>query len=283
MVKSRSSSQPAEPLRWFVTGASSGLGAAVARVALDRGDHVIATARDAARVIAQDEDRMQAWSLDLSDRDTRAASMAGICRDHPDVDVVVANAGYGLLGAFEETADHEIREAFEVNLFGALDVIRAYLPGMRDRGWGRIVVMSSVVGVTSGAGGSGYAGPKAALEAVADALGAEVEPFGVDVMIVEPGAFRTDFGGRSLRLARPIDAYESSVGIARDAFVAGHGSQRGDPTRAAQIIVDAALSSSVPRRLPLGPDAVAVLRNHYADRTAEVDAWEAPATATDFR
>ncbi|MCQ4041444.1 SDR family NAD(P)-dependent oxidoreductase [Streptantibioticus rubrisoli] len=271
------------PLRWLVTGASSGLGAAVAEAALARGDEVMATARDTARLdplVSRAPGRVRAIGLDLSDRAGTRAKVAEIAR--ADVDVLVNNAGYGLMGAFEEATDEQLREAFEVNLFGGLELTRALLPGMRERRWGRIVQMSSIIGVTSGLGGAGYAGPKAALEAVSDSIAGEVASFGVHVTVVEPGAFRTDFGGRSLRLTSPLPAYQPIVGPSRDAFVANHGTQRGNPERAAQAILDAVLSPRPPRRLPLGPDAFTVLRAHYAARLSELDALEPTAAVTDY-
>jgi short-subunit dehydrogenase len=270
-------------LRWLVTGASSGLGAALAAAAVARGDEVIATARDAARLqrlVDQAPGRVQALALDLADRTATRAAAAEIARDR--VDVLVNNAGYGLMGAFEEATDAQLREAFEVNLFGGLELVRALLPGLRERGWGRVVQVSSLIGVTSGPGGGGYAGPKAALEAVSDSIAAEVAAFGVHVTIVEPGAFRTDFGGRSLRLAGQLPAYQATIGAACDAFIASHGTQRGDPDRAARAILAAVLGPRPPRRLPLGPDAFTVLRAHYAARLAELDALEPAVPATDY-
>lgn len=271
------------PLRWLVTGASSGLGAAVAEAAIARGDEVIATARDAARLdrlAGQAPGRVRAVGLDLSDRAATRAKAAEFA--HAGVDVLVNNAGYGLMGAFEEAADEQLREAFEVNLFGAAELTRALLPGMREQGWGRIVQMSSIIGVTSGPGGGGYAGPKAALEALSDSIAAEVASFGIHVTIVEPGAFRTDFGGRSLRLTDQLPAYQPVIGPSRDAFIASHGTQRGNPRRAAQAIIDAILAPQPPRRLPLGPDAFAVLRAHYTARLTELNALEPVAAVTDY-
>ncbi|MGD3108733.1 SDR family NAD(P)-dependent oxidoreductase [Streptomyces sp. YGL11-2] len=270
-------------LRWLVTGASSGLGAAVAEAAIARGDEVIATARDAARLdrlVSRAADRVRAVELDLSDPVGARATIADIAR--AGIDVLVNNAGYGLIGAFEEATDGQLREAFEVNLFGGLELTRALLPFMRERSWGRIVQMSSIVGVTSGLGGAAYAGPKAALEAVSDSIAAEVAPFGIHLTIVEPGAFRTDFGGRSLRLTDQLPEYRSIVGPPRNAFLAHHGTQRGNPARAAQAILDAVLSPQPPRRLPLGPDAFGVLRAHYTARLSELDALEPTAAVTDY-
>jgi short-subunit dehydrogenase len=265
----------------MVTGAGSGLGQAIANAVINRGDDVVVTARDTdrlRRLVDRAPDRVRAVALELSS----PPDVEAVARDMSTVDVLVNNAGYGLMGAFEEAGDAQLREAFEANLFGALALTRAVLPAMRERGWGRVVQMSSIIGVTSGPGGAGYAGPKAALEAMSDAIAAEVAPFGIHVTVVEPGAFRTDFSGRSLRLTEAMPAYEPIIGAARDAFAASHGTQRGDPERAASAIVEAVLSATPPRRLPLGADALAVLRRHYTDRLSELDDLPTGAGDTDL-
>src|SRR6478735_3641088 len=207
-------------MKWMITGTSSGFGRALALAARDAGHDVIATARDLDEIA--DLDGMRHERLDLAEP---------LAIDARDVDVLVNNAGFGLLGAFEELTDAQLRESFEVNLFGHLSLTRAVLPGMRERGYGRIVQLSSVIGVTSGLGGTAYAGPKAALEAISVALAAEVKPFGVGVTIVQPGPFRTGFGGARLRWARSHPAYKDLIGPPRRAFEAGHGAQPNDPAK----------------------------------------------------
>ncbi len=186
-------------MRWLITGTSSGFGAALATVARAAGHEVVATTRAGGGDL----------HLDLRDPESirAAAAAAG------DVDVLVNNAGFGLLGAFEELTDAELRDAFEVNLLGPLTLTRALLPGMRSRRFGRIVQLSSVVGVTSGPGGAAYAGPKAALEAASVALAGEVRHLGIRVTIVQPGPFRTAFGGAGLRWSTPLPGPNADVKV----------------------------------------------------------------------
>ena len=173
-----------EPDVWLVTGASSGFGRAIAEVALEVGYRVVATARDVGAlsdIVDRYSDRAQALSLDVTD----PSSIARAIQEAGRIDLLVNNPGFGLLGAFEDLDDEELRFSFETNLFGALDMARSVLPGMRERRYGHIVQMSSVVGVTSGLGGSAYAGPKAALEAVSIAIAAEVAAWDIGVTIVD--------------------------------------------------------------------------------------------------
>jgi len=257
---------------WMITGASSGLGAALARAVTDHGDHVVATSRGGDGV-----------PLDVTDDWSIRGAVAHALDLHGRIDVLVNNAGYGLLGAFEECTDTELREAFETNLFGAMAVTRAVLPIMRAQRGGHIVQMSSVVGVTSGPGGTGYVAPKAALEAWSEALAAEVAHLDVKVTIVEPGPFRTDFSGRSLKVAEPMEAYASLIGPATAAFTAGHGRQPNDPYRGAQAIIAAVEAEHPPLRLPLGVEAYGWLRAYLTGRVDALSAAEELGGDTAFR
>ncbi|WCB93059.1 FabG-like 3-oxoacyl-(acyl-carrier-protein) reductase [Baekduia alba] len=254
---------------WFITGASSGFGRAIAEVAVARGHPVIATARDVTTVA---DLGAHALALDVSDPASVDAAVARAVALTGGIDVLVNNAGYGLLGAVEDVGDAELRAAYETNLFGPMRLARAVLPGMRRRGGGRIVQMSSVIGVTSGLGGSAYAGPKAALAAMSESLAAEVAGWGIRVTIVEPGAFRTDFSGRSLRVAEISPPYAEVVGPPSRAFRDGHGTQAGDPRRGAEAIVAAVALDDPPLRLPLGDDASTWIAAYLRDR---LDALEA--------
>ncbi|RKQ86180.1 short-subunit dehydrogenase [Solirubrobacter pauli] len=242
----------------MITGTSSGFGAALATVARAAGHEVVATTRAGGGDL----------HLDLRDPESirAAAAAAG------DVDVLVNNAGFGLLGAFEELTDAELRDAFEVNLLGPLTLTRALLPGMRSRRFGRIVQLSSVVGVTSGPGGAAYAGPKAALEAASVALAGEVRHLGIRVTIVQPGPFRTAFGGAGLRWSTPLPDYAEVIGPPRAALEAGHGRQPNDPARGAAAILAAVTRDEPPLHLPLGPEAFDWIREYFAERVNALSA-----------
>jgi NAD(P)-dependent dehydrogenase (short-subunit alcohol dehydrogenase family) len=258
---------------WMITGASSGLGAALAQVVAERGDRAVATARTQGEV-----------RLDVTDPESIARAVDYVHSTYGRIDVLVNNAGYGQLGALEELTGEELRAAFETNLFGALDLTRAVLPIMREQGCGHIVQMSSVIGVTSGAGGAAYAGPKAALEAVSEALAAELAPLGIHVTIVEPGPFRTEFTGRSLRVAsRPLEPYADTIGTASEAFAASHGTQPNDPYRGAHAIVAAVGVQPPPLRLPLGAEAFGWLRAYLTQRIQTLEAAEPLGADTAFR
>jgi NAD(P)-dependent dehydrogenase (short-subunit alcohol dehydrogenase family) len=268
---------------WLITGCSSGFGRALAEAVVAHGDRLVATARDPAALGDLAGDGVLAARLDVTDGESIRAAVAAAEEAYGGIDVLVNNAGYGLLGALEELSEAELRAAFETNLFGALWLTRAVLPGMRARRSGHIVQMSSVVGVVSGLGGGAYVGPKAALEAMSEALAAEVAHLGIRVTIVEPGAFRTEFSGRSLRSAVPLADYAELVGPASAAFRASHGTQPGDPSRGAKAIIAAVESEDPPLRLPLGDESFGWLRTYFQRRIAEVDAAQALGFETAFR
>jgi NAD(P)-dependent dehydrogenase (short-subunit alcohol dehydrogenase family) len=198
------------------------------------------------------------------------------------VDVLVNNAGHGLLGALEELSDVDIRAVLEVNLLGALTVTRAVLPHMRSRRSGHIVQMSSVGGVVGNPGHAIYATTKFALEGASEALAGEVAPFGIRVLIVEPGPFRTEFLGRSLEFATPIPDYqEGAAGALRQRFGSGHGTQPGDPELAVEAIIATVRAESAPLRLPLGRQAVERIRAKLTRQLADLEAVADLAISTD--
>ncbi|MBO0656793.1 SDR family NAD(P)-dependent oxidoreductase [Streptomyces triculaminicus] len=271
---------------WFVTGTSSGFGREIARAVIAHGDRVVATARDVAAVedlVALAPGRVRAVALDVTDDASIRRAVAEAETGFGRIDVLVNNAGAGLLGAFEELSDSELRRNFETNLFGAMAVTRAVLPVMRHQRAGRIVQMSSVIGVIAGPGGTAYAGTKFALEGMSEALAAEVAHLGIRVTIVEPGPFRTDFGGRSLRWGTPMEDYAELMGPARAALEASHGSQSGDPYRGAEAIIAAVGLEEPPLRLPLGAEAFAWIRAHLRARLEQLDAVEEIGADTAFR
>jgi NAD(P)-dependent dehydrogenase (short-subunit alcohol dehydrogenase family) len=271
------------PRRWLITGASTGFGRALAEAVLAAGDAVFATARKpdtladlAARPAAT------ICALDVTDdAQVRAAVAEAIATG--GVDVLVNNAGHGLVGALEELTDAEFRGVLETNLFGALAVTRAVLPHMRERGSGHIVQMSSMGGVSANPGHAVYATSKFALEGASEALAGEVAPFGVRVTIVEPGPFRTDYAGRSMRPSTPMDAYAGTPARAtRDRFRDQDGVQPNDPAKGAAAIIATVRAPEAPLRLPLGKEAVARIRAKLERQLADLDATTDLSLSTAF-
>ncbi|MEC3980805.1 oxidoreductase [Amycolatopsis sp. H20-H5] len=271
---------------WFITGTSSGFGRELTRAVIAHGDRVVATARDVAAIAdltALAPARVKAVRLDVTGAESIRDAVAEAERAFGRIDVLVNNAGSGLLGAFEELSESALRHNFETNVFGAMAVTRAVLPLLRRQRSGHIVQMSSVIGVIAGAGGTAYAGTKFALEGMSAALAAEVAHLGIRVTIVEPGPFRTDFSGRSLRWGAPMEDYAELMAPARKALEASHGDQSGDPYRGAEAIIAAVGLEDPPLRLPLGAEAFTWIRAHFQARLAELDAVEAIGADTAFR
>jgi NAD(P)-dependent dehydrogenase (short-subunit alcohol dehydrogenase family) len=270
---------------WFITGTSTGLGRALAQEVIAAGDQLIATARDIATLtdlVALAPDRVRAVPLDVTEPTAVREAVATALKEFGRIDVLVNNAGYALRGAVEELSDTDLRRQFDTNVFGVLDVTRAVLPTMRAQRSGCIVQMSSVGGVMATLGGTAYAGTKFALEGLSEGLAAEVAHLGIHVVIVEPGPFRTDFTGRSVRWAEPIEDYRPALDPAKKQFLAMHGTQPGDPARAARAIVTATRMEKPPLRLPLGANAIDRIRERLGLRLEEVDAVEALGRPTDF-
>jgi len=271
---------------WFITGTSSGFGRALSEAAVARGDRVVATARDVAAItglLALAPDRVLTARLDVTDPRSARAAVAAALAAFGRIDVLVNNAGYGLLGAFEELTDAQLRDEFETNFFGALTVTRAVLPVLRAQRSGHIVQMSSVNGVVPGPGGTAYVGSKFALEGMSESLAGELAHLGIGVTIVEAGPFRTAFGGASLQWGEPMADYAGLIGPARKAFEASHGSQPGDPRRGAEAIINAVGADRPPLRLPLGAEAFAAIRGYLCGRLAELDAVQVAGADTAFR
>lgn len=275
-----------QPPTWFITGASSGFGMAFARHALARGYNVVATARTPARLASLRTlapERVLTLKLDVTARGEAAAAVAAAVERFGRIDVLFNNAGFGIVGALEETSEAEFRAQLETNFFGAVETTRAVLPVMRAQRAGAIVNVSSLGGQLSVAGFGAYSASKFALEGVSEALAQEVAPFGIKVLIVEPGAFRTSFAADALRHMPVIDAYAQIVGGTR-AFAHGmNGTQEGDPLRAAEAIEQALAAPRTPLRLQLGADAVNSVRAHAEQLLAELAAWEPVGTDVGFR
>jgi len=274
------------PLVWFITGCSTGLGRALVVAALARGDRVAATARNAdalADLVATYPDTCRSFALDVTDATQIAAAMTGTLAAFGRLDVLVNNAGYGLVGALEECSEAQIARNFEVNCFGALRVIRAALPQFRAQKGGHVICLSAAAAIANYPGFAAYGAAKRALEGAAESLALEGRPFGLKVTIVQPGPFRTDFISRSLdRAATPLPDYDATSGkFAR--FLAGmDGKQPGDPARAATAIIAAVSAERPPLRLVLGTYATDKTRRTLASAQRELEAWTPLAVATEF-
>jgi NAD(P)-dependent dehydrogenase (short-subunit alcohol dehydrogenase family) len=270
---------------WFITGASSGFGRAFAEHALAQGHNVVATARNIAaldRLAAGAPDRVLAVALDVTRQAEADAAVDAAIARFGRIDVLINNAGYGVVGAFEETSDAELRAQMETNFFGAMNVLRAALPRLRAQKSGAIVNMSSLGGQLSFAGFSAYSATKFAVEGVSEALAQEVAPFGVKVLIVEPGQFRTNLAGAGMRHMPVIEAFRDVVGGTRDFARTMHGTQEGDPRKAAAAIEAALDAPNTPLRLQLGADAVDAVRGHSEALLKDLAAWESLARSTRF-
>ncbi|TKR30310.1 SDR family NAD(P)-dependent oxidoreductase [Luteimonas gilva] len=273
----------AQAQTWLITGASSGFGRAFAEHALAQGHNVVATARDAARLAglaALAPDRVLALSVDVDRAGDAQRAVDAAVERFGSLDVLINNAGYGLVGAVEETPENEWRAVMETNFFGALAMTRAALPRMRAQKRGAIVNVSSMGGQLSYAGYGAYSATKFALEGMSEALALEVAPFAIKVMIVEPGAFRTDFAGNALRHMPEMDEYRETSGVVREFSRGMHETQAGDPAKAAVAVAAALQADKTPLRLQLGADAVDAVRGHAEQLLSDLRAWEGVALDT---
>jgi NAD(P)-dependent dehydrogenase (short-subunit alcohol dehydrogenase family) len=270
---------------WFVTGSSSGFGLHIAQAALDRGDRVVATARRSEALedlVSSASDRVHAVALDVRRSDQIEAAVASAFEHFGRIDVLVNNAGYGSVGAVEELDMDDLRDLMDTMFFGAVELTKSVLPHMRERGSGAIVQMSSQGGQVTFPGYGAYCAAKYALEGLSEALAAEVEPLGIRVLIVEPGAFRTGLLGASMHQSREIPAYAETAGATRAAAVAMDGAQAGDPRKLAAAILKALDAPGSPLHLALGADAVEAIRAAQDQRRADLEAWEDVSRGTAF-
>jgi NAD(P)-dependent dehydrogenase (short-subunit alcohol dehydrogenase family) len=271
---------------WLITGCSTGLGHALAEAVIGAGHNAVVTARDAAKVAALADtapDRALPVALDVTKPDQISAAVQQAEERFGGVDVLVNNAGYGYRAAVEEGEDAEVRMLFETHFFGAVAMIKAILPGMRERRSGAIVNISSIGAQVMPVGSGYYSAAKAALEGMSGALRGEVAPLGISVTVVEPGAFRTDFAGRSLvQSATAIADYAGTAGQRRKENDTMHGNQAGDPAKAGAAIVTAVESAEPPAFLLLGPDALALYRYTADARATEIAKWEQLTSSTNF-
>ena len=270
----------------FVTGASRGFGELLVEKALARGHAVVATARNSRAVIERfgELPELLAVSLDVTDEaQAHAATMAAIER-FGRIDVLINNAGYGLLGAVEEASGKEIEAVYRTNVFGLLSVTRAVLPYMRRRRTGRILNFSSIGGYVAHAGWGVYCSTKFAVEGLTEALAQELQPLGIYVTAVEPGYFRTDFlDAKSLAVSpRTIADYSETSGAMRNFAAAANRTQPGDPAKLADTLIDFIDVPNPPVRLPLGSDTVAAIEAKNAETSELLNRWRAVSVSTDF-
>ncbi|MEV5545455.1 oxidoreductase [Streptomyces sp. NPDC052309] len=270
---------------WLVTGASSGFGRAIAEAALADGDVVVGAARRPEALedlVAAHPDQVEALRLDVADTAAAEAAVRDVVARHGRIDVLVNNAGRTHVGALEETGEEELRALFDVHVFGPAALTRAVLPHMRERRTGAIVQMSSMGGQMSFAGFSAYSATKFALEGMSEGLADEVRDFGIKVLIVEPGAFRTGlFEAGRAGLSADSGVY-AKVSETRGFVTGGDGTQPGDPAKAAAVILEALAAEHTPLRLPLGDDGVGAVLGHLDQVRADVEAWEKRTRATAF-
>jgi NAD(P)-dependent dehydrogenase (short-subunit alcohol dehydrogenase family) len=271
--------------KWLITGIGGGLGRAVAKAALARGDSVVGTTRSAgdAAFEALAPGRAHVLSVDLTDDASVRAAVARAETLTGGIDRLLNNAGYGLVGAIEEVSIGEARDLFEINVFGAIRMIQAVLPAMRARRAGHVVNITSVSGHAPWAGTGVYGASKYALECVGQTLAQEVAPFGIRVTNVAPGGFRTGFAASGLKVAaKDIADYEDGAHFARRSLTAGAGAEKGDPARGAEAILAALDAKEPPLHLFLGEDALHYARDQIAFVGQQMDAWETLSLSTAF-
>lgn len=271
---------------WFITGVSTGFGRALAEAAIAQGDKVAGTLRQEAQraaFSAMSPGQSFGYVLDVRSGPDIPSVVAQVEREVGPIDVLVNNAGYGYEGSIEEATPTDIRAQFDVNVFGAIGVIQAVLPFMRERRSGHILNVTSMGGLMTFPGVGIYNASKFALEGINEALSKEVRPFGIKVTAIEPGAFRTDWAGRSLqRTVHTIEDYAATLEPLSAARAARSGKQPGDPRKAAQAILKVVASDQPPVHLLLGTDALGFVREKLKTLQEEISQWEALTVSTDL-
>ncbi len=271
---------------WLITGCSTGFGREIARAALSDGHNVVVTARRAdtvADLVDEFGDRGVAVGLDVTDVGQIDAAVAAAEQAFGGIDVLVNNAGHGYLSAVEEGEDAEVRKLFDVNYFGAVNMIKAVLPAMRARRSGHIVNISSMTGLVANPPNAYYSSTKFALEAVTEALATEVRPLGIRVTAIEPGAFRTDWATRSMKeSAHPIADY-ADVAARKDLIKQFADHLPGDPRKVAEAVLMVTKLDDPPLRLLLGRDVLKALRDKIAAMTASIDEWASVTKDVNFQ
>ncbi|SED06525.1 oxidoreductase [Streptomyces sp. TLI_105] len=262
---------------WLITGANSGFGRAFAEAAIAAGDVVVAAARRTETLddlVAAHPDQVDPVALDVTDAAAVDRVVAELVERHGRVDVLVNNAGRTHVGSVEETTDEELRSLFDVHVFGPAALTRAVLPHMRARRSGAIVQVSSMGGQMSLPGFGAYSATKFALEGLSEALATEVRPLGIDVLVVEPGAFRTSLLGKGGVSGGSIEDYAETVGATRTYVETGGGTEEGDPAKAAAAVLAALNADETPLRLALGSDSIDAIHAHLEQVRSDLTTWE---------
>ena len=267
-----------QPRSWFITGCSTGIGREIASAVLANGDRAAVTARReeaVADLVADYPDRALALALDVTVPAQVTQAVEAAETAFGSIDILVNNAGYGYMAALEEGEDAEVRTLFDTNFFGVVELIKAVLPGMRARQSGYIINMSSMTGLVTNPPNIYYSCTKHALEALTEGLAKEVEPFGIRVSAIEPGAFRTDWATRSMKeSAPPIEAYADTVGARKELIKMAGSLLPGDPKRIADAVLMLADLESPPLHLLLGEDVLNAFRDKLGDWQKLLDEWE---------
>lgn len=271
---------------WFITGSSRGFGEEIVRTVLAHGDRVVATARDPSVLDKKfgENDNLLKVKLDVTnEKQAMEAAKSAIDR-FGQIDVLVSNAGYGIMGAVEEASDEEIKKMYETNVFGLLGVVRAVLPEMRKQHFGYIFNISSVGGYQSGPNFGLYCSTKFAVEAISEAMHAELAPLGIHVTVIEPGYFRTDFLDSSslVESKKVIPDYAQTVGQMRQRAREKNQKQPGDPAKLALALIKLTQNKNPPLRLPLGKDSLQAIENKNSFVANELQTWRELSTSTDF-
>jgi NAD(P)-dependent dehydrogenase (short-subunit alcohol dehydrogenase family) len=271
---------------WFITGASRGLGALIAKAALADGNAVVAAGRNVAAIVERlgDSSALLPVALDVTDEAQAKAAVGAAVEKFGRIDVLVNNAGFGLLGAIEESTDAEVRRMYDTNVFGLLNITRAVLPVMRSQRAGHVINMSSIGGYRSSAGFGAYCSTKFAVEGLTEALRAELKPLGIHATVVEPGYFRTDFLDASSLVVSPqvIADYDETSGKVRQVAANMNHNQPGNPEKLAAAMVELVDAQTPPLRLPLGTDTLRTIAEKNAYVEQETETWKALSASTDF-
>ena len=271
---------------WFITGASRGMGALIAKAALADGNAVVAAGRNIKAIAERlgDSPALLPVASDVTNEAQAKAAVEAALAQFGRIDVLVNNAGFGLLGAIEESTDADVRRMYDTNVFGLLNITRAVLPVMRSQRAGHVINMSSIGGYRAGAGFGAYSSTKFAVEGITESLRAELKPLGIHATVVEPGYFRTDFlDASSLVVAKQvIDDYDETSGKVRRVAASMNHNQPGNPDKLALAMIELVDAEAPPLRLPLGSDTLKAIAEKNAYVTQETETWRALSASTDF-